>query len=285
MQSTAPEHWECTNDEYHASPGVSRSMLREIANPLLYYQRYVAKTEPRKKPTAAMEFGTRAHDIVLSPGGMDAAANVLIIPEDVLTKAGAKSGSKYYAWRDEHAGKVLLKADKLRAFERIIAGIEAHDKAIDILLRATEHEYAIRWTDAETGLLLRTKLDLIHPRFVVDYKTAADVTPRGFARAIADDGYDYQAAFYSLGFEVMFGERMPFVFITSKNEPPYNCETFDLDEQFIVRGEAMVRRDLRRLAECRASDKWQTSTCGQIITLSPPAWAVTESQYDVEDIE
>ncbi|KKM82235.1 hypothetical protein LCGC14_1321630 [marine sediment metagenome] len=286
MQPATPEHWECTNDEYHACPGVSRSMLQDMDNPLLFYQRHVAKTEPRKKITPSLKFGHDAHDIVLCPDGMG--RNVIEIPRDSLSANGARMGKAWVHFRNDNAGKLLLKPAEFEPFERIMASIRGHDDAMTLFNACEEVEYAIRWTDRATGLLLRCKIDLLLHTCILDFKTAADVDARAFNRSIeypsyAPQGYDYQAAFYRMGVKAMFGDERPFRCIASRNRAPYNCELFTLSAEHLAIGEEKVHRDLRTLAECKASGRWGTATYGKNTELSPSTWAeASRKQYEVE---
>jgi len=292
------ETWTCTNEEYHASPGVSRSMLEDIAEPALYHGRYVTGDIPRRTPSAAMQWGSVADEIVTAPSGLG--STMQLIPPKVLSKSGAKAGKAWKQYANEHADKVLLKEPEYAEFSQIVDGIRSNGMALSLIEMATHHQFNIRWTDDETGLLLRCRIDLLLPEVLVDYKTSRDITPSGFASEIANFGYHRQAAFYRMGARELFGRDMPFLFIVSKNRPAYGCEVYELNdksieldetgetvysfpETFLEIGERQNRANLRQLAKCQSTGKWKTPTSGQIITLSPPAWLVTQLQYQVED--
>ena len=55
-------HFKATNDEYHAAPGISKSQLDKfIDDPGTFYRQFIAKTEPKDKPTVSMIFGQKAN--------------------------------------------------------------------------------------------------------------------------------------------------------------------------------------------------------------------------------
>ena len=68
------------NEEYHARPGVSASMLKSMASGWRSFEaEYITKTAPRKE-SAAMALGTAVHAALLEPEAF--ADEYAVIPEE-----------------------------------------------------------------------------------------------------------------------------------------------------------------------------------------------------------
>lgn len=64
-------------------------------------------------------------------------------------------------------------------------------------------EVAIFWTDPDTGIRMKAKIDKLHPHVIVDYKTMMIKRTKGMDQSILDairfEKYDLQAAMYTIG--------------------------------------------------------------------------------------
>lgn len=90
--STEPPHFEpgrypdIPNETYHASNGISSTMLKDARISLMYYQRrHITKVIQRER-SEALDFGSLFHTLVLEPEKLDAEFSLPpIIPADALT--------------------------------------------------------------------------------------------------------------------------------------------------------------------------------------------------------
>lgn len=270
------ETFEATNDEYHASPGVSNSMFKDFLPPnapALYAGRHVFKTIP-KKTSSAMEIGSQFHEYMLEAG------RVIEIPEDVLAIDGKKAGKPWHAFRSENAGKTLLKASELVDFKGMRESLLAEPKARAIL-EGGETETNIRWTDDETGLLLRARLDKMHDIVIADLKTTTSVHSEKFAVDTLRFGYHRQTVWYAEAVEELTGELLPFVFVAVEKSPPYSVQVIELGDTFTEIAKEQITKYRPLLAKCLETGVWELPTHGIIITVEPPRWAAYQDEWEV----
>lgn len=281
------EHWECTNAEYHDSPGISNSMVKVARkNMELFKGRFVDKTIPNKT-TKPMEFGDACHKMVLGDG------KITVIPPDVLAKNGAKSTNAYKAFALAHAGESLITEKEDRQLQAMKAVLLSVPLVAQWLNDAKAHrEYAICWTDPETGLILRCKPDILTASFIPDLKTAASCDHEAFAKQALSLGYHRQAAFYPMGVKALTGKQLPFVFIVQEKDPPYTVELINLSDTFLARGLREIRETLAKIEEAdiylKSKDPrvraraYRSRTWGDITTVDEPRWAKYRDEYNPE---
>lgn len=272
------EHWDCTNEEYHASDGVSNSRLSDfIADPAYYHAKHVARTyvDP---PKDCYKIGTIVHDRTLL-GVFD--GSVILIPEDALNADGHRKGADWKAFAEENADKHLLNQAEWDKVRRYCDAVDANPTAKQII-DESKREHSIRWVDDETGLLCRCRLDCLHPRLNADIKTTRDNTRAGFANAAFRYGYHRQAHFYSEG-SVRYreGKEVPFLFLAVTE---WSCRVYRLMEPFPEMAANEVRTALKRLSECMESGMWSEPWDTDVIDLGPPRWAFTNQQYELEEV-
>lgn len=278
--ATRAEILDLDDASYHAErKSVSRSMLEVfLDDPALYRARFLDETLPGETTTAT-EIGSAFHAAMAD----FATAKVAVIPQDVLSKSGAKAGQAWLDWKAEHEGEIVLKADEWAIVDAMKRSVYGHSKAAALLRTQSIVEQGIRWWSHPSGLYQKCKPDRRGRSFIVDFKTAREVHPQGFASAAARMGYHRQAAFYQDGVEALTGERLPFVFIIVQNQPPYSCEVFDLDAEFVELGRRQNDEALHRLARCYQDGNWRSPTHGTIVTLSAPNWLKYESEWSYGD--
>lgn len=275
-------HWPCSNAEYHAdTKSISHSALEVFReSPELYYGRYLDGRWPYPR-SAAMDLGTVVHTVLLEGKPLDDVASM--IPCFALSKDGEKRGKCWTDFKAEHEGEILLKQDEWHAVNFMVQAVREHPRAKAILDMPGEREYSIVWEDKPTGLLLKCRVDIYTAAIIGDLKTSRDVRPKNFASAVANMGYHRQVAMYQDGVEALTGDKLPFVFITVRNSPPYTCEVFDLDESAVELGRQQNRKLLEGLAECRDSGDWHSDTWGDITTLSLPGWARDDANWEISE--
>jgi len=273
------ERFEATNDEYHASPGVSHSMLEKfIEDPQWYEGLFISKTIPGLK-TNSLSFGSLVEAYLLEPD------NVVEISEEVLSVSGSKAGKAWKEFAAENVGKQLVKQDQMSILRRIHLNVIEHRIARKALLEGDrEIQQSIRWTDEKTGLLLRCRLDVSKPKVTVDLKTAASHKPLDFVRASLRFGYHRQAQMYREGRAALTGEVLPFVFVVVKNSAPWSVRTFDFHtEEEVWLHTAKLENDyyLGLLAKCYETGMWCGPNHGELNSLWYPPWAKNNDQWSV----
>lgn len=274
--------WHVGDAEYFADKAwLSNSMLKDFTkSPSIYHGRYVAGTLPKETSTAAMDFGTAVHALLLHPKTW---RDHLAVRKE--SNGRTNEGKAYRAaFAAEHAGKVVLDDDDFARAQNVAAAVLANEQAA-VLLDAPEFcEVPIRWHDAATGIGCKCKPDVVCStelndgrRCVLDLKVVDDPYSSGFERAIFQRGYHRQAAWYEPAVRSALGEseRRHWVLCAAGSEPPHDIRLYVLAEESVDLGAAINRAALKRLKDCIERDSWHDDA-GQMKLVFPPRWAALQ---------
>lgn len=260
------------NADYHAHPAISKSHLDLIArSPLHYWARYIDPKRVIPEPTPAMRLGSALHTHVLELHKWD--REYVVAPDgiDRRTKAGKEAWAAFEA---ESAGKTVLSRDEADHVMHMGRAIHSHPAAAMLLNLPGEAETTHMWTDSGTGLGCKCRPDWLTKdgSIVVDLKTTEDASPAGFRKSIGQWRYGVQAAWYTHSLEQATGIRpSQFIFIAVEKKAPYAVACYAADEEMIQLGMETAMRDLQRIAECRATERWPGYS-DQIEMISLPNW-------------
>lgn len=263
-------------DQYHDNPAVGHSGLLRIMRSPAHFQEYVTN---KPTPTPAMEFGTAVHAAVLEANVF---AECYVVPPkfDRRTKEGKEEA---LAWETANKGKTVLTVEQMGAITAMADSVECHVGAA-YLLNVGAAELSGFWTDPETGIECKVRLDflrLVNGRGIVDVKTCIDASSNGFAKQIANFGYDVQAAFYQDGVKVLTGYTIPFYFIAIEKTAPYAVAVYKAGDDVIEVGRSKYQGALQLLKWCRENDTWPAyQPAGEIEEISLPRWAAGFSLED-----
>lgn len=141
------------------------------------------------------------------------------------------------------------------------------------LLASGEAEQSFFWTDPDTGVECKARLDFITSHGIVaDLKTSSDASQDEFCKSISRYGYYRQDAFYNRAYRQAFGKSAKgFVFIVVEKEPPYAIAIYTLDAESRATGDGEIDSLLRLYKRCLESDSWP-SYSEKIETISLPRW-------------
>lgn len=260
-------------DEYHRRVlGIaSKSALDRIDRSPAHYRAWVDQVD--EEPTPAMRIGSLVHRYVLELA--KALDTIAVMPEFGDCRKTENKSAKAQWLADNYSREVVTDAewDQIRGIGESVLKHPIARRLID----QCKPEVSIRWTDAETGIECKSRLDgwVESLRIVLDLKTTADASPVEFSKSCHNWRYHVQAAFYSDGIAVVTGQvPKAFLFLAVEKEYPFACKTYRLDEPSFDLGREEYRRNLRTLRECLDKDEWPgygTNT----ETISLPKWAFT----------
>jgi hypothetical protein len=258
--------------DYHARPELSHSLAKMLLPPscpaIMRWQ------QANPKDSRVFEFGRAAHLEALGHGWPTARLEF----DDRRTKAykdaeaEARANGLTPLLAKDH-DRVLDMAKALRD-DQLAGSYFDHDGG--------DPEVSLFWTDPDTDVALRARLDWLPHRVdgrrlvVADYKTAESADPWTFARNAAKYGYHSQAPWYQDAVEATVGDRPLFVFIVQAKEPPYPVAVVQLDEESLDLGRRRNAEARAIYADCFAHDSWPGYTTTEPALVTLPAWAFRE---------
>lgn len=304
---------DCTNEQYHASAGISKSMLDAIAiSPLEYWDRYInPNPAPHDDDKDCFKVGDGTHKLVLEPGtfehtyavGFDKSAfpdaldsgdqlkkacqdagimtsgTKLAMAERLISEAGYKSSQFTMYLQQMHEakckGRLLIKADDYKDMMGSIESLNRHLWAAPLVKGATTEE-SYYWTD-NNGVLRKCRADAITAdgSWIIDLKTTDDVSETGFGRTILKRRYHVQAAWYLDIMTALYGSDAPkgFAFIALQKKRPYDVAVHWVDKDLLELGRKIYTQDLAKLMSCMDQNYWPGADGGDLIRANVPGYA------------
>lgn len=286
--ATKAHHEALTNEEYHARPEIGASMINTFRNSRRkFFRRYVEKSIPGIKPTEAMDFGTVVHCLLFEPENID---TVLAPMAPSVAPDGKKwlrrKGSDHEMWWEEYEescnGLISLTAKRIEDAKLVVDSIHNTPRAARMLERDGQSEHSIFWTDNETGLELKCRVDWFLQPVSFDLKTSRDPTPAEFSKQVANLGYYLSRAHYHDGIAALTGENPMMIHVAAESAAPFRVCMYDLndvDRDGNSLGRIQLRTALRQIAECFESGDWSDPWEHDVIELRLPGWAFTNDMY------
>lgn len=286
----SPSLIHCKAADYHADKtAVSASALKLFDRaPSLFRDWQEGRFS--SDPTPAMKRGSLIHTMTLEPENF--AASYVVVPHDAprkpsSTQREAKKPSPdtvaAIEWWDAFAananGKEILTPFEYSEAEAIAEKCFANELMGKILRAKGEVEAVLVWTDEETGLPCKARMDKVLNGFIFDLKSASDASLDGFRRAAVNQGYHIQVAHYLAGYAAVFSDRQEpmFLFGAVETIEPFLTHCFRSAPDFIAHGQSERRRLMRNIAEAKATGRFP-GLCPDVSGVSDltlPAWAKT----------
>lgn len=258
-----------TRDEYEAIPARNWSTLKHIATSprMLRY-----RVEHPQAETDAFELGRAFHCALLEPERWASSYVARPYFGDGRTK---KAKAARTAWQATlPAGVEVIDAEQHALAERCARAVREHPAAAR-LLRAGRVEEIVQWSDEETGIACKARMDLVTPFYVLDLKSTRRQSLHRLVGDIASFLYHGQLAFYHDGARA---SRLippdadgPYLIVVQTDEP-FDVVPMRLDPTDLMRGRALYRSLLRRYIECQAAE-WWPGIAPEVIDLVLPSWA------------
>ena len=206
-----------TEEEYFALPALSASGIKTYAIGGAYEFWKTSPFNPDKKPDSvsdALVFGKLAHCMLFEPNEV---GNRFVV-ENWGTKT--RNSKKYEQASDANKGKTVISQDEYDRAGKMLACLRSHRIARDILQDAY-CEQPIVWTDKQTGLQMKSKIDAFkmtkYGLVIIDYKTSSDI--ESVLRRAEKLQYPVQDAVYCDAVKQKYGhEPVEFVFIIQSSK-------------------------------------------------------------------
>ncbi|SRR5579885_87570 len=254
-------------DEYHARKDfVSSTLIREFLRSPAHLQAYLRNPPDQTK---AQLNGDMGHTAILEPELLT--KKFIAGPDGNWTLKENKDAVAKL--RSEHPDKTVVKADELKALERMVESVYSHDAASASLTGGVA-EQSIFWLDKESEVKCKCRPDyyIQSGGILVDVKTTEDARLSTFQKSLFNFGYYRQLAFYGLGLKAAGLPVEKFRIIAVEKADPFAVSVFDVDSVSINRGIQEVWKALKQYRECLRSDVWPAYPDG-ISVISLPSWA------------
>lgn len=237
-----------SNEQYHASEGISKSGLDLIDRSPAHFK---AKS---LESTRAMEIGSAIHCAILEPE--------IYRQQYAVVDCESRASAIYKAaCKERAASNVLTQAEGDRV-SGMYDAVYGYKPARAIMELPGRNELSVYAKDPETGVLVKCRFDrLLDCGVAADLKKTQDARPDAFRRAIDNYRYYVQAAFYMDVYKWATGEMLDaFKFIAIEEAAPHGCRAYPIDELSIEFGRIAYRSALNTYADCLTSDKWPAYT-------------------------
>ena len=260
-----------SNDYHDDKESISRSAIMDFkTTPFHYWARHLNPLRPRKEATPAMEFGTMFHTFILEEDEFD--KRYCFEPEKVLLKNVGRE--QYDAYKAECASleasgkQVISELDYNRLCEMRDA-IYRNQQAYD-LVQSAIYERSFFWKDEESGLIVKSRPDILHKNFVVDLKTISKGDARTFQQSMVSGGYHLQGAMNREAAKVLQGDDIKaFICLCVETSYPYCVSIYPIDEDALQYGRKEYKQTLLEIKDCMKSNLWPAYP---IQTIGLPSW-------------
>lgn len=261
-------------EDYAAIPAMNWSTLKKGAASMLHLQHAIESDDDGD--TTARAVLRLNHAAVLEPS--------TLATDFAIWTGDRRAGKEWELFKSTHAARQIVKSDEMDAAREIAAAVTRHGAARELISGAlTEH--VIEWTDAETGVRCKARLDVYQPgKAIADLKGDATTDEFAFARRVGQLIYYGQAAWYQMAVEAKYGVRLPCYLIPYEQKPPTDVAVFEVDEDWLKPGRELCHRLLRQYVEARNTGVWPGRYSG-IQTLPSPPKYINPDVADFEIIE
>lgn len=239
-------------EQYAAIPAVRHSFLKLFDSSAKHAREEMLN--PRES-SEAQEIGIATHAALLEPEQFK--RDYVVAPVcDRRTNAGKA------AWKDfenVHAGKTILEAHEYNTMTALIQCMREHPLASQLLAAPGHNEATIVWTDSETGIRCKGRLDRLALwlgwSVVLDLKTCANAKAERFFWTIKDMHYDSQAAFYLDGLNAIQPAERRHITLAAQKKPT-DVVCYEITDKSLERGRQLYRGWLAAYRRCMDSGKW-----------------------------
>lgn len=238
-------------EDYHANQThLSATTLKYARESLKHFEWYRSGKLPREEKSA-FSFGNAFELALLAPD--EYLQKVAVMPEaewfeevkasmpDVKTVRNTTIyKDRHTAWRNEIAGKYVIAENGAESFETIEEMLSScyQDKVIQGLIKNTEYQLSLFWTDPDTGIKLKTRPDICKRKknVIVNLKTTIDGSPEGFSKDIKKWDYPLQACIEISGClrTGLMDKVDNYFWLVVEKVPPFNATIYEFQDTDIA---------------------------------------------------
>lgn len=235
-----------------------------------------------KPSSKSLDDGHALHVSVLEPGRFDGLFHIAP-PLDGRSKEG-KELLAYHTQLAADAKKTMLrqgleadtkKLGQLENCRGMASSLRSSQSAKVFLDTQGQNEVSLLWKDAETGLMLKARMDRICEvaGYIVEIKSTRNAGAWSFGKDCLNYSYYVQAAHYISGIKAVTGIQYNHVILAVENFAPFDSKSWILDDAAISLGMVHRMEWLLRFAECKSKNSWPGYD-DKFETLSLPKYAL-----------
>ena len=216
-----------SEEEYNADKGLRATLVKKLDT----LAPGIARLHTHS--SSAMNLGTILHDCLPSCVGQGKYAVV----EDARTKAGKEAKADA-----EAQGMPVVNRATADRLEGMLSAVAAHPWFQGIV--KDHHETLVREQSVFATICdvrCKARIDAAYPSgpnwVLIDWKTCADASPHGFARAAAKYSYPLQQVHYSRVWNAAVGNIEQFLFAAIQSAPPYYMAVYELKRDWVSKAQ------------------------------------------------
>lgn len=283
-----------TIDDYHANrTHVSATTLKYAKESLKHYDWY--RRGLLEKPTGShFDFGNAFELALLSPD--EYVKKVAVMPENDWLEEIKQSNPDVKTWRNtsiyklrysewlaENANKYIINETGKESFETIEEMLSScyADKVIQALIKNTEYQLSLFWTDPETGVKLKTRPDICKRKknVVVNLKTTLDGSPQAFSKDLNKYDYPLQASIEIRGCLASGAMESidKYFWLVVEKVAPFNATIYEFAERDIAACSDNLDFILHKISKAEKQNVWpgysdQADNEHGVLTAKIPLW-------------
>lgn len=244
-------------DDYHNNKDyISASSIKEARKSMKHYNYYRnAQKEPTFKPH--FDFGNAFELLLLDffQGTKEFDDKCIVFDESKRPEQDKGITSKInQEWKQSilNSGKYVIMPKDVEVLNEMLYSCQS-DEIIRKLLKNTDKQVSLFWTDEESGLQLKTRPDVNKSKanVLIDIKTCDSADPKDFARSVAKFDYPIQAAIQMRG--AIASGLMPqvdkYYWLAVEKKAPYCAQIFEFDMMDWEGADFMVQHTLNKIAK------------------------------------
>lgn len=248
-------------DDYKQIDAINWSRLKLMRTSPKHYAAFP------QRDSDAFRLGRAFHTLTLEPENWS--------EEYAVWTGKVRRGKEWDAFQETHADKcILTEAQHIQALE-LASAVKNDPIAAGLIEQRSYTEQVLRWTDLDTGLDCKGRIDFLSG-VLVDLKSTANIEPRRFRNDIARFGYHAQLAFYVDGLTSIDIDAEPPALIAVEKTFPFDVVVYRVQETELTVGRTLYKQLLWRVRECMDSEQWPGIAENREIDLELPEWAMPE---------
>lgn len=263
-----------SSEDYHGDKNsISRSALMEFKKSARkYWAKHLNPDRPEEEPKTSWMFGTAFHTFILEPHLFY--DNYLVLPRKVLLKDVGRE--KYEEFKKaekeaEESNKVVLSFSDFERLFNMRTSLLENERAKK-LVEGAIYESSYFWQDEHSGLILKSRPDILHSNIYVDLKTIDDASPENYQREMVRYGYHIQGAMVKDGIkQIEERELSACINICVEKSYPHSIGIYIIDETAIEAGHVEYKQLCLDLKNCQSENLWADYS---IQTIGLPKWAM-----------